>query len=294
MTVNAFSAEAAEQSTPIPAAGGGGFVTSQSSPGAKIRLFRSLFRGRDDVYPRRFVSRKTSRAGYQPACPNEWVRGVCEKPRIKCSECVYRRFLPVADEVIRQHLSGADEQGRDFVFGLYPMLADETCYVLAVDLDGAGWQEDARALRETCQMLAVRVALERSRSGKGSHLWFFFTEAIPARLARNLGSYLLTETMERRPEIGLASYDRLFPNQDTLPKGAFGNLIALPLQKKPRASDGSYVMEWTFRWQTYSCTQPKRRSPGPRAWRGLGAPLRHSSSAACRPSRRPPAAFTSA
>jgi superfamily II DNA or RNA helicase/very-short-patch-repair endonuclease len=136
-----------------------------------------------------------------------------------------------------------DNLGRDFVVGLYPMLADETCYLLAIDLDGDGWQEDARALRETCQRLAVPVALERSRSGKGGHLWLFFAEAIPAGMARNLGSYLLTETMDSRPEIGLASYDRLFPNQDTLPKGGFGNLIALPLQKKPRAVGNSIFLD---------------------------------------------------
>ena len=222
---------------------GHGRVTNQSPSTAKIGLFRSLFRGREDVYPRRFESRKTGRAGYQPACANEWVRGVCDKPRIKCAECTNRRLLPVTDEVVRQHLSGVDELGREFVMGLYPLLADETCYLLAVDLDGDGWQQDAGALRETCQRLTVPVALERSRSGKGGHLWLFFAEAIPASMARNLGSHILTETMEGRPEIGLASYDRLFPNQDTLPKGGFGNLIALPLQKKPRAAGNSAFLD---------------------------------------------------
>ena len=140
---------------------GRGLVTNQSPSAAKISLFRFLFRGRDDVYPRRFESRKTGRAGYQPTCANEWVRGVCEKPRIKCLECTNRRLLPVTDEVVRQHLSGVDNLGRDFVMGLYPLLADETCYLLAVDLDGDGWREDVRALRETCQPLALPVALER-------------------------------------------------------------------------------------------------------------------------------------
>jgi superfamily II DNA or RNA helicase/very-short-patch-repair endonuclease len=205
-----------------------------------------LFRGREDVYPRRFESRKTGRAGYQPACANEWVRGLCDKPRIKCLDCPNRRFLPVTDDVIRQHLSGRDDLGSEFVMGLYPMLADETCYWLAIDLDGDAWQKDAGALRETCQRLALPVALERSRSGKGGHLWFFFAEALPASMARNVGSFLLTETMEGRPEIGLASYDRLFPNQDTLPKGGFGNLIALPLQKKPRALGNSVFVDEQF------------------------------------------------
>jgi superfamily II DNA or RNA helicase/very-short-patch-repair endonuclease len=205
-----------------------------------------LFRGREDVYPRRFESRKTGRAGYQPACANEWVRGLCDKPRIKCPACANRRFLPVTNDVIRQHLSGRDDLGREFVMGLYPMLSDETCYLLAVDLDGDGWREDARALQETCRRLALPVALERSRSGKGGHLWLFLAEALPASMARNVGSHLLTETMEGRPEIGLSSYDRLFPNQDTLPKGGFGNLIALPLQKQPRAAGNSVFLDEQF------------------------------------------------
>src|SRR5664279_1375718 len=221
-------------------------VTNQSPSTAKISLFRSLFRGREDAYPRRFESRKTGRAGYQPACANEWVRGLCEKPRIKCLECPNRRFLPVTDDVVRQHLSGRDDLHREFVMGLYPLLADETCHLLAVDLDGDAWQADIGALRETCGLLALPVALERSRSGKGGHLWLFFAEAIPASMARNVASYLLTETMEGRPEIGLSSYDRLFPNHNTLPKGGFGNLIALPLQKKPRSAGNSVFLEEQF------------------------------------------------
>ena len=246
MTADAFSAEDPAQGAKTCPEGTDSLVTNQSPSAAKVKLFRSLFRGREDVYPRRFESRKTGRAGYQPACANEWVRGLCDKPRIKCLECPNRRFLPVTDDVVRQHLSGRDDLGREFVMGLYPLLADETCYLLAVDLDGDAWQEDTGALRETCQRLALPVALERSRSGKGGHLWFFFAEAVPASMARNVGSYLLTETMEARPEIGLASYDRLFPNQDTMPKGGFGNLIALPLQKKPRAAGNSVFLDEQF------------------------------------------------
>lgn len=205
-----------------------------SLPGAKIALFRSLFRGREDIHPRRFESRKTGKTGYQPACANEWIRDVCDKRKIKCVDCPNRRFLPVTDETIRQHLSGKDESGRDFVMGVYPMLLDDTCFFLAMDFDKATWAEDVGAVRETCRLLNLPVAVERSRSGNGAHLWLFFDEAIPASLARKLGSLLLTETMERRPDIGLDSYDRFFPNQDTLPKAGFGNLIALPLQKRPR------------------------------------------------------------
>ncbi len=231
-----------------------GPVDQTSSPQAKIALFRSLFRGREDVYPRRFESRKTGRSGYAPACANEWVRGVCEKPRIKCAECPNRRFLPVTDDVIRWHLSGCDAEGQPFVAGVYPLLQDETCFFLAVDFDKAGWRDDAAAFLETCRHLNLPAALERSRSGRGAHVWFFFEEAIPAALARRLGSHVLTETMERRPDIGLDSYDRLFPNQDTMPQGGFGNLIALPLQKG-RAQTGQHAsssmsafVPWADQW----------------------------------------------
>ena len=223
-----------------------GSVDRTSSSEAKIALFRSLFRGRDDVYPRRFESRKTGRAGYAPACANEWVRGVCEKPRIKCAECPNRRFLPVTDDVIRWHLSGCDAEGQPFVAGVFPLLQDETCFFLAVDFDKAGWRDDAAAFRETCCDLNLPVALERSRSGRGAHVWLFFDEAIPAALARRLGSHVLTETMERRPEIGLDSYDRLFPSQDTMPQGGFGNLIALPLQRAPRKQDNTVFLDSAF------------------------------------------------
>ena len=214
-----------------------------SAVAEKIGLFRALFRGREEVYARRFTSTKTGRAGYQPVCGNEWLQGVCEKPRIRCSECACQRFLPVSDDVLRWHLSGADERGREFVMGLYPMLLDERCWLLAADFDGDHWWEDAAAVSETCRALDLPVVLERSRSGNGGHLWWFFTEAVTAVQARKLGAHLLTETMERRPEIGLRSYDRFFPNQDTLPQGGFGNLIALPLQKAARDAGNSVFVD---------------------------------------------------
>lgn len=217
-----------------------------SPPESKIALFRSLFRGRDDVYARRFESRRTGKSGYSPACGNEWLSGVCEKPRIKCTACPHQRFLPVTDDAVRWHLSGHDNAGRDFVMGVYPLLRDETCFFLAIDLDKKNWQEDARAVLDTCNRLGLPAALERSRSGNGGHLWLFFDEAIPATLARNLGACLLTETMDRQPGIGLDSYDRFFPNQDTLPQGGFGNLIALPLQRAPRQRGNSVFLDDDF------------------------------------------------
>jgi hypothetical protein len=220
-----------------------GCIDQRSPPEVKIALFRSLFRGRSDVYPRRFESARTGKAGYAPVCANEWVRGACEKPRIKCAECPHRRFLPVKDERFRWHLSGQDDEGRPFVAGVYAMLQDESCFFLAVDFDKQGWREDATAFLEASRRLDVPAALERSRSGSGAHVWFFFEEAVPASLARQLGSSILTETMEHRPDVGLDSYDRFFPNQDTLPQGGFGNLIALPLQKSARARGNTVFLD---------------------------------------------------
>ena len=187
-------------------------VSQHSTVDAKISLFRSLFRGRDDLYARRFASLRTGKTGYSPACANEWARGLCDKRAVRCQDCPSRRFLPLSDETIRQHLTGHDDRGREFVVGVYPMLLDETCFFLAIDFDKEGWRADIGAVRETCRQLGLPAAVERSRSGNGGHLWLFFAEALPAVLARKLGAHILTETMERRPEIGLDSYDRLFPN----------------------------------------------------------------------------------
>lgn len=228
-------------------------IDHRSSSEDKIRLFRSVFRGRQDVYARRFESRRTGRAGYAPACANEWVRGVCEKPRIKCTECPHRQFLPVSDSVIRWHLSGVDDVGQPFVAGVYPLLPDETCFFVAADFDKADWEQDGLAVARTCRLLELPAVIERSRSGRGAHVWLFFEDALPAALARRLMSHVLTETMEARPELGLDSYDRLLPNQDTLPHGGFGNLIALPLQKRAREQGNSVFVDenlipWPDQW----------------------------------------------
>ncbi len=203
----------------------------------KVTLFRQLFRGRDDLYPKLWTNATTGRKGYAPACANEWVRGICEKPRVKCGECPNQAFLAVTDQVVRDHL-----QGRHVV-GVYPLLTDETCWLLAADFDKRSWADDVLAFGETCRMIGAPAAVERSRSGQGAHAWFFFAAPVSATAARKMACYLLTETMSRRHELSMESYDRLFPNQDTLPRGGFGNLIALPLQHEPRQSENTVFVD---------------------------------------------------
>lgn len=204
--------------------------------GSKLALFRSLFKGRIDTYPLRWESRG-GKSGYAPACANEWRPGICEKPRIKCSDCGQRQLLPVSDDVIYRHLAGA------IVVGVYPLLSDDTCHFLAVDFDEADWREDALAFVQAARSLDVPVALEVSRSGNGAHAWIFFQDKVPAIDARRLGAAIISHACERTRQLSLSSYDRLFPNQDFMPKGGFGNLIALPLQKRARANNHSVFVD---------------------------------------------------
>ena len=264
-----------------------GLVHHHCSSDEKIQLFRSLFRGREDVYPRRWESMKTGRSGYSPACRHEWVPGICEKPRVKCGDCSAREFLPVSDEVIRDHLVGHEPNDtRDFTIGIYPLLRDETCRFLAVDFDKQSWSDDARAFVEICQNHGVPAILERSRSGNGAHVWIFFTAPVPAGEARKIGAWMITETMERYPEIGFESYDRLFPNQDTLPTGGFGNLIALPLQGRSRKSGNSVFVgsdlapfedQWLYLSQVDRLTAQVVQEMSREAWdRGRVVPVRRA------------------
>lgn len=223
-------------------------VTNDSPPSEKIALFRRLFGGRTDVFPVRWENPKSGRSGYAPACANEWVRGVCGKPQVKCGDCPHQNFIPVTSEVIECHLRGEDwvrpnGSGNTFIAGVYPLLFDDTSAFLAIDFDGESWIQDALAFVATCREVGVPCALERSRSGNGGHVWLFFSEPLAAAEARRLGSLLLTRTMNQRPEIGFNSYDRLFPSQDTMPSGGFGNLIALPLQRRAREAGNSLFVD---------------------------------------------------
>lgn len=221
-------------------------VTQASPPARKVALFRSLFRGREDLFARRFESVRTGRSGYQPVCANEWRHGLCDKKRTACALCPNRQFIPVCDERIAQHLMGCDEQGRPFVMGVYPLLPDETCHFLAIDFDKTTWREDVASVLRAGRDMGVPFALERSRSGNGGHLWLFFATPLSARLAREVGATVLTAAAACRAQPGLDSYDRLFPNQDTMPKGGFGNLIALPLQKQTRALGNTVFLDEAF------------------------------------------------
>jgi len=228
---------------------------SRLSTEEKVALFRRLFRGRTDVYPVRWEGKTSGKSGYAPACANEWRAGVCEKPRIKCADCSNRLLIPLSDAVIYKHLAG------NHTIGVYPLLEDDSCYFLAIDFDEAEWRDDAQAFMQSCVELGVPAALEISRSGKGAHAWVFFVSRVPARDARRLGTAIISHTCSRTRQLRLESYDRLFPNQDTMPKGGFGNLIALPLQKAPREMGFSvfvdaYLSPYPDQWAFLASIRP--------------------------------------
>lgn len=214
-------------------------LEAKANPTEKIRLFMSLFKGRDDVYAKRWEGRE-GRAGYAPVCLNEWKPGICGKPEVKCALCEHKSYASLDEQVIEAHLRG------NLVAGIYPLRQDEKCHFLAMDFDKDGWQQDVSTLKDVCMAFAVPVAIERSRSGHGAHVWFFFADPVAASLARKFGSALLTCAMSQRHQIKFKSYDRFFPNQDTMPKGGFGNLIALPLQKTARQNGNSVFIDERF------------------------------------------------
>ncbi len=219
-------------------------MDKNSSNAEKVAFFRKLFAGRGDVFARRFESAKTLKKGYSPYCLNQWTSGVCGLARgQKCATCPYRKFRPVTDEVVRWHLRGKGGDNKPFEMGAYPMAMDETVTFAVFDFDESSWRRDSIAVVREIRKLGLPVALERSRSGKGAHIWFFFSEPVAAKQARAALSYILTLTLEAHPEISLDSYDRIIPCQSTLPKGGFGNLIALPLQFEARKIGNSVFVD---------------------------------------------------
>jgi len=211
-------------------------ITMSSSKEEKIKLYLSLFRGREDVCAKRWKNKP----GYSPYCFNDFKEGICNKPRVKCSECKNSSFAPLDEERIQGHLLGK------YVLGIYPMLKSDTCYFLVMDFDEATWKIDVQAVLSICRRNQIPAYLERSRSGNGGHIWFFFQDEVKASIARRFGMSILSMAMKECGSINFTSYDRLFPSQDFLQKEGFGNLIALPLQKAAREEGNSVFVDENF------------------------------------------------
>ena len=214
----------------------------------KVDLFRSLFKGREDVFARRWYSKTSGKAGYQPVCQNEWTP-MCDKRTFKCADCPNRHFSPLTDNDIYRHLEGKDADGRD-VIGLYVLNEDNTCHLLCTDFDDKncehGYKNDVLAFIDVCRSWNIPCSVECSRSGNGAHVWIFFDNPVLAVKVRRLGNAILTEAMSRNGKISFKSYDRFFPNQDTMPEGGLGNLVALPLQGNARKHGNSVFVDENF------------------------------------------------
>lgn len=221
------------------------------TPEERIAHFTRLFKCREDVFPKFWENRTKATKGYSPACQVEWVRGICSKPKIKCTDCGNRVFIPFDETIVRRHLEGK------ITVGTYAIREDDTCTFLAADFDKDRWQSDVAAYRDASRRLGIESYIERSRSGHGAHAWTFFGEPIPAKVAHQLGTIILSHAIGENHRLRFESYDRFFPNQDTIPKGGFGNLIALPLQRIPRKAGNTLFVDdnfepWPDQWDFLS------------------------------------------
>ena len=216
-------------------------ISSPNTPEEKINLFKELFCCREDIFPKFWENEKTGKRGYSPVCSNEWVRPICRKPEVKCSACQHQSFLPLDEISIKSHLQGFH------IAGTYAIRENNTCIFLVADFDKASWKEDSLAYKKAARELGVEVCIERSKSGNGAHAWIFFQESIWARKARQVGTLILVRATSISQKIKLNSHDRFFPSQDTVPKGGFGNLIALPLQRVARGQGNSVFVDDEFR-----------------------------------------------
>ena len=211
----------------------------------KISIFCNLFKGREDVFAKYWVSRKTGKRGYSPVCKNEWIPQICRKP---CEKCGNKEYIPLDDFWIEEHLRG------DIIIGIYPIQLDDRVNFLAFDFDKGNWFEDSIILLKLCQSIDLPAYLERSKSGNGAHLWIFFSQSISAAKVREFGFTLLEKAGISGDKSG---FDRIFPNQDFLQEGGLGNLIALPLQYHARQKGNTlfldpdntyipYTNQWNF------------------------------------------------
>jgi superfamily II DNA or RNA helicase len=220
------------------------------TPPQKVEIFEKLFVGRKDVFARRWTNISTGKSGYQPVCDNEWIPSLCNKKQFKCHECPHRQFTPLGYMHLFNHLAGKNKSGND-VIGIYPLLADNTCHFLCVDFDDKscehGYQEDVTAFVNICNEWCIPASIERSRSGNGAHVWVFFDGPIAASKARKLGNAIMMEAMDRTGRLSFKSFDRFFPNQDSVPEGGFGNLVALPLQGMARKDGNSVFVNGEFK-----------------------------------------------
>ena len=246
-------------------------VSRQSSPQEKIALYKSLFIGRNDVFALRWFNSKSQKSGYSPVCANKWQSGKCDLKKYSCATCPFKENVALNNSYIFNHLAGKDENCRD-VIGLYPLMPGNLCRFLSFDFDNhkenekksssqiENWKADVLAVKTVCSSLEIPCYIEISRSGNGAHLWIFFSENISAKLTRNFGTAILKLAMQNRHSISFESFDRIFPNQDEIPKGGYGNLIALPLQGKAVKQGHSVFVNDNFlpyddQWQFLSFVQ---------------------------------------